>query len=343
MAVILYPLSLIFDLITRLRHACFEYGLIPIYRSKLPVISIGNITVGGTGKTPLILFLAEHLVQQGKKPVILSRGYKGSCAGPAQVTFTLDDANDYALADAAATFGDEPVLMAQKAICPVVVARKRVHGAQFIETEQLGDIILLDDGFQHRRLWRDKNIVCIDCSSDASIAAFARGVLLPAGIFRESIAKSFKRIDQLCLSFRKSVVQPLPEWYMQETLTRLGLSPSESQNVWCSFYEAMTVKNIEGQELAPCPVVPLVGIAQPEGFLSSLRTLGFEPVHQQFIFSDHYRFTVDDVHTIFSHMQTGAKFVCTEKDFVRLPNSLQQHVYVLSGTLKVQSAQPIVL
>ena len=104
MAVILYPLSLIFDLITRLRHACFEYGLIPIYRSKLPVMSIGNITVGGTGKTPLILFLAQHLVEQGKKPVILSRGYKGSCAGPAQVTFTLDDANDYALADAAATF-----------------------------------------------------------------------------------------------------------------------------------------------------------------------------------------------------------------------------------------------
>lgn len=343
MAVILYPLSLIFDLITRLRHACFEYGLIPIYRSKLAVMSIGNITVGGTGKTPLILFLAQYLVEQGKKPVILSRGYKGTCAGPALVTFTLDDANDYALADAAATFGDEPVLMAQKEICPVVVARQRVLGAQFIEAQQLGDIILLDDGFQHRRLWRDKNIVCIDCSSDASITAFARGVLLPAGIFRESKAKSFSRIDQLCLSFRKSVVQPLPEWYVQETLNRLGLSPSESHNVWCSFYEAMTVKNIEGQELTPCPVVPLVGIAQPEGFLSSLRTLGFEPLHQQFVFADHYQFTVDDVHTIFSHMQTGAKFVCTEKDYVRLPYSLQQHVYVLSGVLKVQSAQPIVL
>jgi tetraacyldisaccharide 4'-kinase len=334
--ILLFPLSLLFEVITSIRNFCFDIGIFKTYKSAIPVISIGNITVGGTGKTPLVLFLAEKLIADGRKPVILSRGYKGKRKGPALVVTDFPSEQCASSSEATTLYGDEPVLMALRKLCPVVIARKRVDGAKMIEQEKLGDIILLDDGYQHRWLSRDIDIVCIDCSCDASIKAFQDGKLLPSGIFRENKKNGLKRASYFCFSFRRIIPPHLVAEQYQKTVNVLSQDLGETKN-FASYFSGMEVKNSKGDILNPCHVIPLAGIAKPQGFLTSLKDLGFSFDDTSLLFSDHHQFSTQDISRIDDLIRSGVPIVCTEKDLVRLPEDINKKVYVLYGTLALET------
>ena len=157
--------SSIYDAITRVRNFAYDRGWLEVYRSPLKVISVGNITAGGNGKTPLCLLIVKELRNAGFSPVILTRGYGGSTKSVKKVTEE----------DGPAEVGDEAVMLFRRTGGPVVIGANRVQAVKMIESERLGDIVLLDDGFQHRRLARDVDIVTINVGSDEAVMGFLRG------------------------------------------------------------------------------------------------------------------------------------------------------------------------
>ncbi len=148
----LLPLSWLFCAIAVLRRFMYINGLLPGYAVPVPVIIVGNITVGGTGKTPLLIGLCEYLIRHGYKPGVVSRGYGATISGEYSVS-----ANDDA-----ATCGDEPLLIQQRTGCPVIIGRDRVAAAKKLLAENDCNIILSDDGMQHYRLKRDIEIAVVD-------------------------------------------------------------------------------------------------------------------------------------------------------------------------------------
>lgn len=168
--------SAIYACAMKVRAAAYLWRILPVRRLKRPVISIGNITAGGTGKTPTVAWFARHLLAQGKRVAVLSRGYGGSLAGAVHVV--SDGQTLYATA---AEAGDEPVLLAQSIAGLIVVVGASRYQAGFLAQERFNpDVFLLDDGFQHMALHRDLNILLLDCARP-----FGTGRTFPAGFLRE--------------------------------------------------------------------------------------------------------------------------------------------------------------
>lgn len=165
------PVSMLYVDAIRLRRLLYKIGIYKSTKLPVPVVIVGNITVGGTGKTPLVIYLVELLKQQGLQPGIISRGYHGEAnQTPVSVTAASD----------AALVGDEPVLLAQRCACPVVVAVDRVAAGQFLLANFACDVLISDDGLQHYALKRDIEIAVIDGQR-----RFGNGYCLPAGPLRE--------------------------------------------------------------------------------------------------------------------------------------------------------------
>ena len=173
---VLWPLAVIFGLVTALRRMAYRRGLIKAHHPGIPVIVVGNITVGGTGKSPLIIALAMRLREAGRHPGIVSRGYGGRADHwPQRVTPDSDPR----------LVGDEPVMIARRTRCPVVVGPDRVAAVGMLRSDYPEcDLVLSDDGLQHYRLGRDIEIAVIDGSR-----RFGNRMLLPAGPLRESVAR----------------------------------------------------------------------------------------------------------------------------------------------------------
>src|SRR2546421_6109386 len=176
-SLLLFPLSLVFRLLVTLRRLLFRVGALPSVRLHVPVIVVGNLTVGGTGKTPLILALVEALCAKGLRPGILSRGHGGTDTGPRAVR----------KGDDAAQVGDEPLLLAERSGCPVWIGADRAAAARaLLAAHARCDVLLCDDGLQHYRLQRDFEIAVED---DRGLG---NGLLLPAGPLREPAGR---RVD----------------------------------------------------------------------------------------------------------------------------------------------------
>jgi tetraacyldisaccharide 4'-kinase len=296
---ILAPLSYIFRAIVCLRDIGYSYKLLKIYRSKLPVISIGNITVGGNGKTPLAIALAHVLRAESYNPVILSRGYGGSEYGPSIVLPH----------DLSQSVGDEPKLMAMHG-CVVVVSKNKVDGIKFIERRQLGDLVILDDGFQSRSIHRDIDIIAIECSQEGSVREISSGRLLPWGRLREPLGSILKRAALVVLNVGAGSVADLVR---AEGVKKLIKN-------FRNFHTAKVItKSIVGVRgvgaLAPCRVNLLTSIARPEKVVSTVEQLGFK-VEQRLFFADHHKYTVPQVQNILNESELPV--VCTEKDAVKL-------------------------
>ncbi len=322
MARLLFPalwvLAKLYGAITYLRNCLYDYSVLPSYRSNIPVISIGNLTAGGNGKTPLCIFLAKALKQRGYKPVVLSRGYGGSEAGPLLVVAQ----------HSAHAVGDEPLMLTKRYLLDVVVARDRVSGVKFIEESKAYDIIILDDGFQHRRLKRNVEIVTQDISTDAAVHNFIAGRLLPLGRFRENRTLALRRAEILMLSKRS----PLDE---RKTLspTLLQSLPNTLSIYSSSLQIAGAYSLKENSRLEPCEVVVFTAIANSEAFVNTLESAGFT-VRKAYCFSDHYYFQEADLETIYNSAG-GAPLVCTEKDAVKVSDNTPFTVYVLKVDLTV--------
>ncbi len=307
----LYPFSLAYGLIIRLRNLGYDKRILRSYSlERTTVISVGNIAVGGTGKTPTIEFLARRLQAMGYQIAILSRGYGRQSRG----RLVVSDGNQLLVgADMA---GDEPMLLAQHLNdVPVVVGEDRYQAARFIEQYFRPDIILLDDGFQHRRLERDLDIVLIDATR-----GFGAGYLLPAGFLREPIA-SLKRSDLIWLT---RIDQAMNYQSVIDTVRRFTAAP-----ILTSAHEPrVLIHACSGQpreliSLRHQRVLLFSGIAHPAAFERTVSDCGAQIVgHEKF--PDHFTYSGKILQQVIarSEQEAAALIVTTEKDYVRVKHLL---------------------
>jgi tetraacyldisaccharide 4'-kinase len=302
---VLLPLSVLYGTAVYLRNKAFDLNVLKTEDVHVPVISVGNIVAGGVGKTPLVEYIAGYCKDQGRRVGILSRGYKRSSRGVVVVSdgkTVLVDAGEG---------GDEPVQMATK-LNPaiVVVAERRVEGAR--AAINLGaDVLLLDDGFQHRYLHRDVNILVLD-----SMVSPREESLLPAGRRREPLA-AIKRADIVALSHSSAKVD--------FALWRSGLKPWLSGGILGFRHRAVGLRQGPNRSEVHLPegsskkALAFCGIGRPEGFLDSLGELKIE-VSEILRFPDHHCYDDKD----FAQIAARRKFhnasfcVTTEKDIARI-------------------------
>ena len=280
----LAPLSPLYGCGVALRGFALRAGLERVRSLGSPVVSVGNLSTGGAGKTPLTIALARGLVERGLAVDVLSRGYGRSDKGVARV-----DVNG-----SVERFGDEPLVIAREAGVPVFVAAKRYEAGVLAESERGAGVHLLDDGFQHRQLARDVDVLLVS-------GADLHDRLLPAGNLREPLA-AMRRTSVIALTMPEA-----PE--VERELVSRGLWNGP---VW-RLERRMAVPKIDG------PVVAFCGIARPEQFFAGLENAGLH-VASRIAFADHQRYVRHDMDCILDAARTaGARaLITTEKDHVRL-------------------------
>jgi tetraacyldisaccharide 4'-kinase len=272
------PLASIFGVGVRIKNSLYDDGRIRSQKLQGPVISVGNLSTGGSGKTPFVLMLGELLKARAVKFDILSRGYGRRSRGVKLVD----------PAGAPEEFGDEPLLMARRLEVPVIVGERRYEAGVFAERKFGPQFHLLDDGFQHRALARDFDIVLLTAED-------ARDRLLPAGRLREPLA-SLHRADAVVLTNNAS----------SEPFSLDG------KLVW------QVQRGILPRDTPSRPVV-FCGIARPASFVSQLRSNGIEPVTEKF-YRDHHSYTEQDVRELLEmrRQSDAGGFITTEKDTINL-------------------------
>ncbi len=276
---LLWPLSQLFRLLSALRRLAYGAGLLPVWRAPVPVIVVGNISVGGTGKTPLVIWLASWLLRHGWRPGILSRGYRGEAAGPTRVRADSD----------AALVGDEPLLLARHTACPVWVGRRRAATAQaLLAAHPECNVLICDDGLQHYALARDIEIAVVD-----GRRRHGNGRLLPAGPLREAVSR-LRQVD--------AVVVQGGEAGSGEYACRLV--PSVFRNV------RDPGRTIEAAALRRHELHAVAGIGDPRRFFDTLRALGLQCAEHPF--PDHHAYRAADLQ--FADNRT---VLMTEKDAVK--------------------------
>ncbi len=296
-----------------LRRALYDTGLLRAERVEgLRVISVGNLNVGGTGKTPAVLHLAELLVREGRKVGILTRGYGRGSREP--LTFTGAEPGP-----SVEEAGDEPLLLARR--CPqarLFVGADRVAGAWRARDEFGLDTVLLDDGFQHRRLARDEDLVVVD-----EAVGLGNGHMLPRGPLREP-RSSLRRATLLWVRSSAATAerpreQQAPPGLAEEPAALLPGVPRVRTRYLPTAWLDPSGRSHATAALAGQPVLALAGLARPGGFLRTLQSLGTE-VRDAALFPDHHRFTADELRDVEARAaRQGARVVTTEKDAVRLP------------------------
>jgi tetraacyldisaccharide 4'-kinase len=294
-------LSRMFRTAVSARNALYDARLLPARRLQGPVISVGNLSVGGSGKTPFVMLLGALLKARGIAFDVLTRGYGRASRGVALV----DPAGE------ARDFGDEPLLIARRLQVPVVVGEQRYAAGTFAEQKFGPQMHLLDDGFQHRALARDFDIVLLTPDD-------LRDQLLPAGRLREPVS-ALARADAVVLTLGAT-----PD----------GL-PLEGKLVWRAR------RGIGTRGPLPQPAVAFCGIARPPGFFMQLRKAGIE-LAAEASYHDHHAYTEQDVRELlWMKQQTeAAGFVCTEKDAINLGRHLEalQPVAVVPVTMDLVDA-----
>ena len=276
---LLIPLSWLFGLLSGLRRWSYKAGVCKSYKLPVPVIVIGNISIGGTGKTPLVIWLAERLERAGYRPAIISRGYGGKASFITPVYSHSDPS----------VVGDEPVLLARRGQCPVWVGRDRAATAQaMLNTHPECNVIISDDGLQHYRLQRDVEVVVVDGNR-----GLGNGWLLPAGPLRER-ASRLKTADAVVYNGGKSAPGAFS----------MRLENAAFHNVCDPVKTALT------SEFAGQHPYAIAGIGNPTRFFQQLHDLGLQ--FNSLAFPDHHAFQPADL-----QIANTAPILMTEKDAVK--------------------------
>lgn len=282
----LWPLSVLYGGLAKRR-----FRTASPYRSKLPVICVGNFTMGGAGKTPVALKLASMLRDAGMRPGFLTRGYGGSERGPHLIDVAADGAN---------RVGDEPLLLAR--VGPTVVSRDRPAGAKLLETLQL-DAIIMDDGFQNPSLEKDFSLVAIDAG-----AGVGSGHVFPLGPLRAPLAFQLQKADAVILLGA------------EDRTNAAELIRQKSQICRGAPLPVFTAKIVPAvtKEMRARPVLAFCGIGRPGKFFDTLRDAGIA-VAKTRAFPDHHSFNEDDAHALLAEASAlHAGLMTTEKDHARL-------------------------
>lgn len=273
------------------RQAEKRFRLAEPYRSRLPVICIGNFTAGGGGKTPTAIAIAALLKELGQKPAFLTRGYGGTCQGPVLVE----------KGQSAKTVGDEPLLLA--GVAPSMVSADRAAGAKAIEASD-ASVTVMDDGFQNPSLAKDLSLVVVDSES-----GIGNGLVMPAGPLRAPLAAQIARANALIVIGDGGKAARLVEAFTAQDKPVL---------------KARMVPRQDKRWLSVLPTIGFAGIARPEKFFATLRNEGARLIDTR-AYPDHYRYSERQARSLLKEAKDyNAMLVTTEKDYVRLPDGAEE-------------------
>ncbi|WP_047553393.1 tetraacyldisaccharide 4'-kinase [Methylotenera sp. G11] len=309
--IVLIPLSWLFGMVVGLRRYLYKRGCLKNTRLPVPVIVVGNINIGGTGKTPLVIWLAEQMKLRGYRPGVISRGYGGNAL---QVSEVFPDSD-------ALVAGDEAVLIAARTNCPVFVSTDRISAGQhLLKAHPECNIIISDDGLQHYRMQRDVEIVVYD-----SAKGFGNGALLPAGPLRESQDR-LKTVDAIVRNGA------------EHGKNLHGITSIDMRLVATDFYNLADHQlKSAAQAFIGRKIIAVAGIGNPQRFFDQLSDMGLQ--FENRAYADHYIFQAQD----FAGVNADA-ILMTEKDAVKCKPFAAANFWVLPVNAQVDNGlMPIVL
>lgn len=333
---LLIPISLLWSFIYRVRRFCYNYGILKKEYFKVPIVSVGNVTFGGTGKTPMIIWLSKKVEEFNRKPLILTRGYKSDLENSSALVFSKDQFKKSSKA-----IGDEPLMIVNSLKdAAIVVGKDRSANLKKFYPKVNSDIVFLDDGFQHLKIHRSLNLVLFDASVEISQYKTA-----PLGYLREGLSS---------LKFADTIIFTRADQVSNEQFDKLNtfLKPYLKENVSIArcFYSPTGVFNLSGnkeldvQDLKSKKVISLTALASPKSFDKSLKEFGVELIAQK-VFKDHHFFSEEEITSILDEAKKlDAIVVMTKKDAVKLKGITQDRrllyldisVEFLSGQLEVE-------
>jgi tetraacyldisaccharide 4'-kinase len=295
-AAALLPISLLFAAVAGLRRTLYARGWLRRTRLPVPVIVVGNITVGGTGKTPLVLALVRLLQEHGYRPGIVTRGYGGTARGPEAISENSDPAR----------CGDEAVLLAMRSGAPVWIGRDRSAAARALLAADPGcNIIVSDDGLQHYGLQRDIELAVVDASR-----GYGNGWLLPAGPLREPVAR-LEEIDAIVVNGTGSIALPA------------GIASYRMSLAGDTFYAlARPAQRVSAEHFRSRSLHAIAGIGHPERFFAHLEALGLS--FRGHAFPDHHAYRPEDL-----RIDGADAILMTEKDAVKCRSFTTERCWVL--------------
>ena len=296
---VLVPLSWLFGALVGLRRGLYKRGILQSQALSVPVIVVGNLNLGGSGKTPVVMWLVQQLKQKGYKPGVISRGYGANVGAPISVNASSH----------ASVVGDEPLLIFRRSACPVFVGPNRVQAGQnLLKAHPECNVMISDDGLQHYRLKRDVEIAVV--SGDALESAY----LLPAGPMREPSSR-LNEVDAIVFNGKKT----------------LGAA-FEMQLVGTQFYNLLEPNlKANAADFAGKNVKAIAGIGKPQQFFEHLRSLGL--TFASMGFADHHAFSAADLAKL-----NADALIMTEKDAVKCQAFAQAHYWVLPVEANIDAA-----
>ncbi|MGB8338343.1 MAG: tetraacyldisaccharide 4'-kinase [Burkholderiales bacterium] len=303
---LLWPLSLVYGAVTAMRRAFYRAGIFKTQFLPVQVIVVGNITAGGSGKTPLVIWLAEFLRSSGYSPGVISRGYGRE-----------DDGIREALTQSNATeIGDEPLLIFRRAMCPVVVGRDRSAAAQtLLQKNPQVNIIISDDGLQHYKLARDMEICVVDGER-----GFGTGLRLPAGPLREATAR-LGEIDALVVN-GDDKNKSIESYSYKHSMKLVGVIFLNLKN---------PRQQAHAEDFAGKNIHAVAGIGNPARFFAHLKSLGLS--FEQHAFPDHHVFTPQDL-----AYENADVVLMTEKDAVKCESFANEQCWSLAVSAELDES-----
>lgn len=331
--IILSPLTIVYAFVIKVRNFCFDKGIFKTTKVNAVIVSVGNITLGGSGKTPAVIFLAELMKKFGVHAGILSRGYRRNTHG---YLFVSDGNKIRTTVDEC---GDEMYLISLETKLPTAVSERRVEGAKRLIKDACVDIIILDDAFQHRWLYRDLDIVIFDQRFLNKVEQIEQR-MIPLGMMREPF-NSISRADVVIINRKFSEKIPIPQKladYFEGKKIFYGYYTASG------IYDVKTHKEFSLEEFKGQKSLVVCGIARPHSFLSMLENYHID-ITNKMLFPDHKNYSLKEIQSIRKKFyETNAYSVLTtQKDAVKLTKFSKDlddiDIYYLKIELKLEEQE----